>query len=265
MSRTELRRCYSRDMDVSNHKGRVIELINNKIHRPVQYWTKSVHELLKHLETVGFSASPRVLGFDEHGREVLSYIQGESGADSWVKIVSDGGLRKYAKLLRSYHDAVASFVPGADSIWAYSNGRPLEHEIMCHGDFGPWNVVWQSDEPVGIIDWDMVVPAQSEYDLLYALQYAAPFCDDTEAIKWRRFDVAPDRKHRIAVFCEAYGAQVPDNITDKVASLQRKGADYVAAIAKHNIEPQLSWLNDDTLDKIEQQAQWTEEHRELFQ
>ncbi|MEU2390837.1 hypothetical protein [Streptomyces sp. NPDC007369] len=24
--------------------------------------------------------------------------------------------------------------------------------MICHGDFGPWNVVWQGHQPVGIID-----------------------------------------------------------------------------------------------------------------
>ncbi|MFJ9104066.1 phosphotransferase [Streptomyces sp. NPDC102405] len=25
-------------------------------------------------------------------------------------------------------------------------------EAICHGDFGPWNVVWKGHRPVGIID-----------------------------------------------------------------------------------------------------------------
>lgn len=44
-------------------------------------WGATVHTLLRHLEDVGFAGSPRVVGsgFDEGGRETLTYIEGESG------------------------------------------------------------------------------------------------------------------------------------------------------------------------------------------
>jgi len=70
-----------------------------------------VHELLKYLESANFPYSPRVKGFDPEGREVLTYIEGESGKDGWQKITTDAGLRKYAQLLRAYHDAVKDFRP----------------------------------------------------------------------------------------------------------------------------------------------------------
>ena len=42
-------------------------------------WASTVHSLLRHLEKVGFAASPRVVGsgFDEQGRETLIFIPGE--------------------------------------------------------------------------------------------------------------------------------------------------------------------------------------------
>lgn len=42
-------------------------------------WTRSVHALLRHLREVGFEGAPCVVGdgFDEHGREVLTYIDGK--------------------------------------------------------------------------------------------------------------------------------------------------------------------------------------------
>ena len=35
-----------------------------------------MHALLAHLELVGFEGAPRVLGFDNEGREVLSFVAG---------------------------------------------------------------------------------------------------------------------------------------------------------------------------------------------
>lgn len=28
--------------------------------------------------------------------------------------------------------------------------------MACHGDVGPWNMVSQGDEAVGLIDWDFL-------------------------------------------------------------------------------------------------------------
>ncbi|MFE0465507.1 aminoglycoside phosphotransferase family protein, partial [Kitasatospora sp. NPDC058965] len=57
--------------------GRV-ERIGRTVHRPVGPWTPAVHDLLHHLEAVGYELAPRVLGFDDQGREVLTWIDGES-------------------------------------------------------------------------------------------------------------------------------------------------------------------------------------------
>ncbi|MFD9634626.1 aminoglycoside phosphotransferase family protein, partial [Streptomyces violascens] len=51
--------------------------IGDAVHRPVQPWTPAVHAVLRHLEDVGFGGAPRVLGMDEHRREVLTHLVGE--------------------------------------------------------------------------------------------------------------------------------------------------------------------------------------------
>lgn len=238
--------------------------IGNTVHRPAGWWTPAVHRLLKHLESIGFKYAPRVLGFDDKGREILSFIDGESGKDGWEKIVSDDGLRKFAKLLREYHDAVSDFHPTSDSEWAYSKGGVKEGEIICHGDFGVWNVVWQGSEPVGIIDWDFVLPAKPRYDMLYALEYAVPFRDDEACLKWHHFPEVPDRKHRIKVFTGAYGLTEIGNVVEDVAAMQRSVGGYEEYLAKRGLQPQLDWVNNGDLDEVEKRAKWTEENRGLF-
>ncbi len=44
--------------------------------RPTGPHTPFVHSLLRHLEEGGFEGAPRVLGIDEHRREVLTFIEG---------------------------------------------------------------------------------------------------------------------------------------------------------------------------------------------
>ena len=57
----------------------------------------------------------RTIGADE-GREVLTYIDGESGTAGWAKVVDERGLVAMARLLREYHDAVRGFRPTAGNV-----------------------------------------------------------------------------------------------------------------------------------------------------
>ncbi len=250
---------------LDDNPNRKIERIGDTVHRPAHHWTPAVHDLLNYLQSVDFPYSPKVLGFYDDGREVLSYIDGQSGADGWAKIVSDDGLRKFAKLLRQYHDVIASYTPPVDAEWACANGAPKDGQIMCHGDFGPWNIVWDGDEPIGIIDWDLVVPAVPRFDVLYALEYSAPFRDDEATIKWHHFPEIPDRKHRIKVFAEAYGLTELGDVVADVAAMQRTVAGYEEQLANRGLQPQVEWVSNGDLEVVEQRAKWTEANRQLFE
>lgn len=244
--------------------------IGNEVHRPTGWWTPAVHDLLKHLEKVGFQYSPRVLGFDNEGREVLSYIEGETGSKNnwkpiWQKITNEQGLRKLAELLRTYHDAVADYKPPIGSEWASSKKALEPGEIICHGDFGVWNIIWQGNEPVGIVDWDMAFPAKPEYDILYALEYAAPFRDDENTLKWHHFETLPNRKDRIAIFLDAYGTAPISNVASKVASMQREVNEHMKYLAVRGLQPQADWVANGALEEVEERAKWTEVNKSLFE
>ena len=53
-------------------------LAGGTVRRPAGPWTPAVHALLRHLEARGFAGAPRVLGLDEQGREILTYLPGET-------------------------------------------------------------------------------------------------------------------------------------------------------------------------------------------
>lgn len=247
-----------------NNVHRPIVRLGNTVHRPTNWWTPAVHDLLNYLEKVNFPYSPRVLGFDDQGREVLSFIEGDSGKDGWFSILSDEGLGNFAKLLRSYHDAVADYRPPENAIWAYSPNTLKPGEIMCHGDFGPWNIAWDGDKPVGILDWDFVLPAKPDYDIFYALEYSAPFRDDEETLKWHHFPTVPDRKHRIQVFLQSYGIELA-NIVDGVAQVQRVVAEHEKYLAGRGLQPQVDWVKQGSLEVAETKARWAETNRTLFE
>ena len=160
---------------------------------------------------------------------------------------------------------MADYKPPAGSVWASSSKALRPGEIICHGDFGVWNCIWQGDNPVGMVDWDMAYPAKPEYDILYALEYAAPFRDDEAALKWHHFTTLPDRKDRIGIFLEAYGTTPIDNIAHKVAALQREVNAHMKHLAERGLQPQADWVANGALEAGEQKAQWTEQNRQLFE
>ena len=115
--------------------------IGNTVHRPVRRWTTTVHAVLRHLEQTGFTEAPRVLGFDDAGREVLTYLEGETAGEApwpaWVS--SDDALAQVGSWLRRLHDATVDFVPPADAVWFV--GRPWRPGLVIgHHDAAPGHV-----------------------------------------------------------------------------------------------------------------------------
>lgn len=123
------------------------------VRRPRGPWTPAVHSLLNYLYNSGFPA-PRQLGVDELGREVLTLIPGETIGDqlpwpAWVH--SDSALVQVARWLRSYHAAVANYVPPDDAIWR-EGGTWQKGLIVGHNDAAPYNAVWHGDRLIGFFD-----------------------------------------------------------------------------------------------------------------
>lgn len=226
------------------------------VRRPMAFWSPAVHGLLRHLEEVRFPA-PRLAGIGG-GMEVLTWIEGESGPEGWAKIVPGDGLRRWASFLRRYHDAVAEFHPRDGYPWSSGGRGCAQGEIVCHGDFGPWNGVWQGEEIVGLLDFDHAGPSPPMADVAYALQYAAPFRDDDECLRWLGYPEPPQRRDRIEAFCEAYGVAVPDDIIALVAEAQRLDLARCATLGRQGIEPQATWIRQGYLDTLRARIAWTE-------
>jgi len=234
------------------------------VRRPLQPWSGAVHALLVHLESVGFAAAPRLTAV-EADTEVLTFLPGESGPDGWAKVVDEDGLRNAARLLRSYHDAVRTWRPDdPDSlVWADGSagaGGP-DGQVVCHGDFGAWNLVWDGVVPVGLIDWEYAHVAPALSDVAYALEYAAPFRTDDEAIRWMRYPSPPDRRRRIAIFADAYGLAETDGLVDAVLAEQRRIRALVVDLAERGAARQVAMVAEGYLDELDERIAWTTDHR----
>jgi Ser/Thr protein kinase RdoA (MazF antagonist) len=137
--------------------------------KPGGPWAASVHGLLLHLVEKDFAGAPTPLGIDEHGRQVLTFVEGETiGAQrpwpDWV--YADDTLDQVADWMRAFHDAMEDFAPPRDAVWRMG-GRWVPGQIVGHNDAAPYNAVWRSRRLVGFIDWDFAGPATREWDLAY--------------------------------------------------------------------------------------------------
>lgn len=223
----------------------------------------AVHALLTGLEAIGFPESVRLLGLDEDGNEVLAYIEGVSGLDGWAEVVPEEGLRRYARLIRRYHDAIRDWTP-AELEWM-TEAHPLRPgEIITHGDVGPWNVGWRDGEPVGLLDWDLAGSRPARYDVAYALDYTVPFRSDEDAMRDLAYPEPPDRARRVRIFAEAYGLDTTDGLHDAVLEEQLATRRYTTALAEPGMQPHRRWIDEGFLDAQDARIAWARAHRHLF-
>lgn len=143
--------------------------VGDTVRRPAGPWTPAVHALLRHLEGVGFDRSPRVLGFDERGREVLTYLDGMSlSLDAPELLVSLETVWKAGALAADLTAVLRSFTVPAHAHWWRGSIDPGAGSTIIHNDLAPWNVIVHGDE-WGLIDWDFAGPGRFEWEASYTL------------------------------------------------------------------------------------------------
>lgn len=150
-------------------------------------------------------------------------------------------------------------------MWATGSGAPGADDILCHNDFGPWNVVWRGAAPICIIDWDYAAPAPPLDDVAYALEWSIPFAPDEDCLTWRRFSQPPDRRRRVEVFARGYGLTSTDGLVDAVVARQRKFRGAVVEQAERGIQPAVDEVASGYLDVVDARIDWSVRHRHLFQ
>jgi hypothetical protein len=148
----------------------VVMRAGDTVRRPGNPWSGDVQRLLSHVRQKGFLLAPEPRGFDEKGREVLSYIEGYTSGSmvNWPgSLWSDGLLAHVGKAVAAYHRAVSDFVPEGVAHWQYRPRQLEQGEIICHHDFAPYNAVFNGDRLLGIIDWDGAGPGTVREEIAF--------------------------------------------------------------------------------------------------
>jgi hypothetical protein len=176
--------------------------VGDTVRKPPLGRTRYVVALLHHLERVGFDGAPRFLGFDERGRLILSYVEGEvpPGLDGGT--APDDQLRAVARLTRRFHDATAGSEIAGDA------------EVACHNDLSPDNTVYRDGRPVAFVDWDNAAPGSR--------------VDDVANAAWLYLDLAAEgvevteQARRLALFGDAYGLPPETDLAGAVVERLRR-------------------------------------------
>lgn len=168
-------------------------------------WTPAVHALLSHLARTGFAGSPRPLGIDTRGREILSFLPGETVGTAlpwpgWVH--AEGTLVQVARWLHRYHQAVAGFAPQG-AIWRMG-GQWRPGLIIGHNDAAPYNALWHDGRLAGFIDWDMAGPVPRDWDLAFTAFSWVPLHARHVVVREGFTDFAA-RSDRLLMFLDEYG------------------------------------------------------------
>lgn len=170
-----------------------------------------------------FDGAPQVLGIDEEGREVLTWLPSEP-----VWPYSEEILVGVAELLRRLHDALDGFTPPAEARWRVSGTAPGPNPRVGHNDVTPHNTVFGDGAPYGFIDWELAGPRPPLYDLAMTALGFTPLRPDffCQAVGFRE---PPDRARRLRTLCDHYGL---DDRSGLVATIERIEVDELRALVE---------------------------------
>lgn len=185
------------------NRGQVVRR-GDTVRRPLRPTSASTHALLRHLAEVDFDGAPRLLGTDDQGREVLTFIPGEAVTPpypAWA--LTDEALRSVAVLLRRYHEAVAGFdMTGYD--WPTVAPPDFDDGLPCHNDLNLDNVIFRGGRAVALIDFDWANPGSAVWDVAGAVRLWAPLRPDRYIDDARR----GQGLDRLRTFVTAYGVEL---------------------------------------------------------
>lgn len=164
--------------------------VGDTVRRPTGPRTPAVHALLAHLGT-RLDHVPRVLGYDERGREVLSYLPGRV-ADIDTETLNSRQIAAIGGWTRAFHAAVAGFShPGPWRLVPVAGPT-----LIGHNDIAPYNVCFRGDELAGVFDWDLSGPSTPLLELAFIAWNCVPL--------WRD-DGPATAATRLAVIAAGYG------------------------------------------------------------
>ncbi len=233
------------------------------VRRPVRPFTATVHAFLGRLRSQGIDFVPEPLGYDDDGREVLSFVEGDVPTDLLPDAVwAEGVLVALAGLIRRLHDAAEGWLPPVDAAWGSIPGQ--QHvavpalfdrpELVAHQDYCPGNVVFRSGLPAAVIDFDLARPTSRVADCVNAMYWWVPLLEPSDRRPAAR-DL--DAGHRLRVFADAYGMSAAQRAEVVPVACQRARNTGVTMAAAAAADPTFNrWWTGGLGERTARSEQW---------
>jgi hypothetical protein len=236
--------------------------IGDTVRRPVRPFTATIQTYLEHLHRKGFHDAPIPLGYDEQGREVLSYVDGDVPHEPLPDYAcTDEVLVPLAKLIRRLHDAAADFESPPGAVWGGIPGTPAgvvplfdKPELISHQDYCPGNVVFRNGLPAAFIDFDLSRPTTRVADLVNAIYWWAPLTHPADRAPAMREADVPSR---VRIVADAYEMSKAQRALVVPTALRRAGNSIPAMRAAAEADPVFRrWWDGGLHDKLLRAERW---------
>ncbi|WP_086347553.1 phosphotransferase enzyme family protein [Candidatus Enterococcus clewellii] len=197
--------------------------------RPTNRWTKNVHTFLHYLKNKKIAFVPTPISLMEQ-EEVVSFMPGKVYNEPLpASFFTDELIVSAAQLLRDFHEAGSDYVDRLTGTEEWMLAVTEKPEVMCHGDFAPYNVTVNDGKAVGMFDFDTLHPGSRIEDIAYAVYRWVPFYDGNQSTEkaqntWRRF----------RLFIDAYGLEASEK--EQLPAAMVKRLDQLIAFMKREAE-----------------------------
>lgn len=213
--------------------------VGNTVRRPASPQSPAIAAYLRHLERAGVAEAPRHLGIDSQGRDILTFVEGETAGrpmHPWAAETSV--LTAIAGLQRRLHDASPvdlELPPGAAfSLPARLEGVPdawVRADVIGHNDLTPDNLIFRDGRLVGVIDFDLAGPTTRLLDIVTSLIYWGPLRDPVDRDPVLR---DADAGARMRLYAAGYGLDPDQRIKLYDVAVRRQSRSW--HVMKHAAE-----------------------------
>ena len=149
---------------------------------------------------------------------------------------------------------MAGFSPPAPAIWRHGPQDLGRGQIVLHGDFGPYNLIWTGERLTGVIDFELARPGLPLEDAVFAAIRVAHLRPDDLALK-AGFDSVPDRRARLRAYAMGYQC-APEALIAEVRGVQAAELERMTTLGAAGLEPWTTFLRRGLAAEVRVELAW---------